>query len=101
MVYCRGARDRRQYTNKENRFAGSIGRDSVIFSKTEENGKKSKEAHYFIYSCKGMMAAQILEAKRSHWGIENKLYWVLNMQFRLLIRSPCAQRHCIYPPDSV
>ena len=54
----------------------------VIFSETEENGKKSKQAHYFIYSCKGMTAAQIFEAKRSHWGIENKLHWVLDMQFR-------------------
>ena len=54
----------------------------VIFSETEDNGKKSKQAHYFIYSCKGMTAAQILEAKRSHWGIENKLHWVLDMQFR-------------------
>ena len=54
----------------------------VIFSETEENGKKSRQAHYFIYSCKGMTAAQILEAKRSHWGIENKLHWVLDMQFR-------------------
>ena len=54
----------------------------VIFSETEDNGKKSKQAHYFIYSCKGMTATQILEAKRSHWGIENKLHWVLDMQFR-------------------
>ena len=53
----------------------------VIFSETEENGKKSKQAHYFIYSCKGMMAEQILEAKRSHWSIENKLQWVLDMQY--------------------
>ena len=54
----------------------------VIFSETEDTGKKSKQAHYFIYSCKGMTATQILEAKRSHWGIENKLHWVLDMQFR-------------------
>lgn len=54
----------------------------VIFCEIDENGKKSKQAHYFIYSCKGMTAAQILDAKRSHWGIENKLHWVLDMQFR-------------------
>ena len=54
----------------------------VIFCEIEENGKNSKQAHYFIYSCKGMTASQILEAKRSHWGIENKLHWVLDMQFR-------------------
>lgn len=29
-----------------------------------------------------MTASQILEAKRSHWSIENQLYWVLDMQFR-------------------
>ena len=54
----------------------------VIFCETEEKGKKSKQAHYFIYSCRGMTASQILQAKRSHWGIENKLHWVLDMQFR-------------------
>lgn len=54
----------------------------VIFCEIEENRKKSRQTHYFIYSCKGMTAAQILEAKRSHWGIENKLHWVLDMQFR-------------------
>ena len=54
----------------------------VIFCEIEENGKKSKQAHYFIYSCKGMTASRILEAKRSHWGIENQLHWVLDMQFR-------------------
>ena len=29
-----------------------------------------------------MTASQILEAKRSHWSIENQLHWVLDMQFR-------------------
>ena len=29
-----------------------------------------------------MTAAQILNMKRSHWGIENQLHWVLDMQFR-------------------
>ena len=52
----------------------------VIFSEIEENGKKLKQAHYFIYSCKGMTAAQILEAKRSHWGmaINSIGFWICN-----------------------
>lgn len=29
-----------------------------------------------------MSASQVLDAKRSHWGIENQLHWVLDMQFR-------------------
>ena len=54
----------------------------AIFSKVEEKGKISKQAHYFIYSCKGMTAQQLLDAKRSHWSIENGLHWVLDMQLR-------------------
>ena len=29
-----------------------------------------------------MTASQVLESKRRHWGIENRLHWVLDMQFR-------------------
>jgi len=47
----------------------------------EEKGETSKQAHYFIYSRSGMTASQLLEAKRSHWSIENQLHWVLDMQF--------------------
>lgn len=54
----------------------------VIFCKVEQAGKVSKQAHYFLYSRNGMTASQILEAKRSHWSIENQLHWVLDMQFR-------------------
>lgn len=54
----------------------------VIFCKIEQNGKTSKQAHYFIYSRKGMTASQIMDAKRSHWGIENKLHWVLDVELR-------------------
>ena len=48
----------------------------------EQAGKVAKQAHYFIYSRKGMTASQVLETKRSHRGIENQLHWVLDMQFR-------------------
>lgn len=54
----------------------------VIFCRVEQDGKNSKQAHYFLYSRKGMAASQILQAKRSHWGIENQLHWVLDMQLR-------------------
>ena len=29
-----------------------------------------------------MTVNQVLRSKRSHWGIENQLHWVLDMQFR-------------------
>lgn len=54
----------------------------AIYCVTEENGHKSKQSHYFIYSCKGLQAKEIMEYKRNHWSIENSLHWVLDMAFR-------------------
>lgn len=69
------------WLNGREKWSGLSG-IGVIFCEIEQAGKVSKQAHYFIYSCKGMTAGQILEAKRSHWAIENRLHWVLDMQFR-------------------
>ena len=60
----------------------------VIFCKVEQNESISEQAHYFLYSRKGMTANQALEAKRSHWSIENGLHWVLDMQFRYSFKYP-------------
>ena len=54
----------------------------AIYCDIEENDNKSKQSHYFIYSCKGLNAEQIMKHKRSHWSIENNLHWVLDMAFR-------------------
>lgn len=54
----------------------------AVYCEIEEKGHKSKQSHYFIYSCKGLTAEQIMKHKRSHWGIENQLHWVLDMAFR-------------------
>lgn len=54
----------------------------AIYCEIEENGKKSKQSHYFIYSCKDMTAEQIMRHKRNHWSVENNLHWVLDMAFR-------------------
>lgn len=66
--------------NKED-WAGING-IGAIYCEVEENGQKSKQSHYFIYSCKGLTAAKFMGHKRSHWSIENKLHWVLDMAFR-------------------
>lgn len=54
----------------------------LIHSKTDKNGTITEQDHYFIYSCRGLTAKEIMGAKRAHWGIENSLHWVLDMQFR-------------------
>jgi predicted transposase YbfD/YdcC len=37
--------------------------------------------HYIIFSNPKATAEQILSAKRSHWGIENSLHWVLDVAY--------------------
>ena len=54
----------------------------AIYCTIEKNGIISKQSHYFIYSCKGLNACQIMKYKRNHWSIENNLHWVLDMTFR-------------------
>ena len=44
------------------------------------NGKKSQETRYYICS-RAASAAKLLEAVRAHWGIENKVHWVLDVVF--------------------
>lgn len=54
----------------------------AIYCTIEKDGQKTNQSHYFIYSCKGLTAKQIMQHKRSHWSVENNLHWVLDMAFR-------------------
>ena len=59
------------------------GLQSLIMVKSERriNGDSSTETRYFISSLPPD-AKYLLHTIRSHWGIENKLHWVLDMSFR-------------------
>lgn len=37
----------------------------AIYCEIEQNGHKSKQNHYFMYSCKGVTAAEIMKHKRN------------------------------------
>ena len=54
----------------------------AIYCRIEENDVISEQSHYFIYSCKGLTAKEIMQYKRNHWSVENSLHWVLDMAFR-------------------
>ena len=43
-------------------------------------GKKTKEVRYYISSCNAN-AEIMLNAARSHWGVENNLHWHLDVSF--------------------
>lgn len=54
----------------------------LCISKVTESEKTTESRSYGIYSRKGMTAEEYGRAKRSHWGIENSLHWVLDIAFR-------------------
>lgn len=54
---------------------------AMVESERTIRGKTSVERRYYICSAKAR-AQEILQATRNHWGIENKLHWVLDMAFR-------------------
>lgn len=48
----------------------------------EVNGKISVERAFYIGTCGIATAQTFAKAARSHWGVENKLHWVLDVTFR-------------------
>lgn len=47
-----------------------------------ERGVVTTAVSYSIYSQEGLKAKEYGEERRSHWGIENSLHWVLDIGFR-------------------
>jgi len=65
------------YDTKKWKGLTAIG---MVESERHEGDKSSIERRYFILSF--FEIALFANAVRSHWGIENKLHWVLDMTFR-------------------
>lgn len=53
----------------------------MIYSERHVKKKIEKRTSYFISSIPNN-AEHLLKVKRSHWGIENELHWVLDVAFR-------------------
>jgi predicted transposase YbfD/YdcC len=53
----------------------------MVESTTERGGKTSRERRYYLGSAR-LDAATFAHAVRAHWGIENRLHWVLDVVFR-------------------
>ena len=53
----------------------------MIESTTERGGKLERERRFYLSSAK--LAPEVFaQAARGHWGIENRLHWVLDVVFR-------------------
>ena len=53
----------------------------MVESTTERGGKVERERRYYLSSAK-LDAATFARAVRGHWGIENRLHWVLDVVFK-------------------
>ncbi len=72
-----------EYLARIRSLADWWGLHTVIMVKSERfvGDKRSEESRYYIASLAGD-AKQALGAVRGHWGIENKVHWVLDIAFR-------------------
>jgi len=53
----------------------------IVEAKTERAGKITRERRYYLSSAK-LDATAFAQAVRGHWGIENRLHWVLDVVFK-------------------
>ena len=60
----------------------SVHGAAMLRYRTEGSGRNTDETQYVIFSQQDKTAAELLSDKRKHWGIENKLHWVLDMTYR-------------------
>ena len=69
----------------DRRFPGELRLPSVaslvrVSARTELRDRSRSETRYYISSA-ALDAARAAEAVRGHWGIENRLHWVLDVVF--------------------
>jgi predicted transposase YbfD/YdcC len=70
----------------DRRFPGELRLPSVaclvrVQADIERAGQAHSETRYFISSA-ALHAARAAQAVRGHWGIENRLHWVLDVTFK-------------------
>ena len=54
----------------------------MVISERTVNGKTSSQTRYFITSLGTRSISDFARAVRCHWGIENKVHWILDVCFR-------------------
>lgn len=52
----------------------------MVESEVEQKGQKTTSRRYYVSSAP-LTAAQLQNAVRAHWGVENRLHWVLDVVF--------------------
>ena len=63
----------------EPRFPG-LAAIGMVEAEVERNGATSRARRYYLCSAR-LTAAQFARAVRAHWGVENRLHWVMDVVF--------------------
>lgn len=66
-------------TPGEPRFPG-LACIGMVEAEVEEKGRKTTSRRYYLSSAP-LTAAQLSSAVRAHWGVENRLHWVMDVVF--------------------
>lgn len=71
------------YLDPKGAWAGLTG-VGLVERERRTAAETTREVHYYLSSLHGLdgEAAPFAQAVRSHWGIENRLHWVLDIAFR-------------------
>jgi predicted transposase YbfD/YdcC len=64
-----------------NRFPGAVALARVTSRRRPHGGRADKPAVRYYLLSKYMAADRVLQIVRGHWGIENRLHWVLDVVF--------------------
>jgi predicted transposase YbfD/YdcC len=69
----------------DRRYAGEVAFPGLVMigmieSEVERNGKLERARRYYLCSTR-LDAATFARAVRAHWGVENRLHWVLDVVF--------------------
>jgi len=70
------------WLDPEGKWKGLSGIGMLTSTQQKAGSDEVRSAvHYFIFSLPDATAQQILSIKRSHWGIENALHWMLDVAY--------------------
>jgi predicted transposase YbfD/YdcC len=64
-----------------NRFPGVVALGRITARRRQHGGRADKPVTRYYLLSKYMPAKRLLQTARSHWGIENRLHWVLDVVF--------------------
>lgn len=90
-----------EWLEGERRFPGEyrfpkIAAVAKVEAITHEKGKTSRQTRHYVTS-RPMTAADLAQAVRSHWAIENSLHWVLDVTFK----EDAARSHTGHGPANM